>query len=276
VKDLHNNLSITAAALADLAHEARNSKALKDLIAAAMRLRDYVRWGPEALKAQTAPTRAMDIGSLISGMREFKAVGPDVQKVKNLLTFFVRSMLRMRPDFDLELLQELPGLDLVSSGISPWPGLHDDWAQLKADSAFVKSELAARANSFGAAGMERLGALVTSVETAEAEATKDLSKAAKALEDLGCYFGVRGPGAAAASAIPRKDPPGLMVLCQLDVLLSGFRRACDEVREQQSQPAASPRSGDNIERKQSSDSVGRRPSLMELARTASSQQNSNN
>merc|ERR1719482_2218536 len=53
--------SITTAALAAAAREARSSRTLKDFMTAAMQLRDYVQRGPDALTTTGAPPRVMDI-----------------------------------------------------------------------------------------------------------------------------------------------------------------------------------------------------------------------
>jgi len=225
-------------AFAKASQEIRNSKALKDFIDAAVSLRDYVQHGPQALRDRDAPARAMDIGSLLSGMREYKAAGPDSKKI-SLLVFFARSLLRMRPDFDAELVRELPSLvenrSLTSSGESPWPALYDSLSQLRADVSFASSELADHAGAYQDSGVKRLGTLIDALKNANVEASEAMGSTTAALEELGRYFGV--PGAREpvvvdkVPAVSRKDPSGIRILCQVATLLTGFRHTCAQVRE---------------------------------------------
>lgn len=246
------NVCQAARAFAAAAQGACESAALKDLVRAAMSLRNYVQRGPEALRSSSPAPRVMDIGSLLSSMKEFKAVDSGTPRV-NLLHFFATSLLRMRPDFDSQLQSQLPGL----SGLArlSWLGIMDGLAQLRADAAFVASELQGNAAAYGALGstaLGRLAALQASAEAADAAAAEAVGAAEAAVAKLGRYFGVPGAGAgaggdaaaaaaantAAGAASKRREPAGLMVLGQLAELLSGFRLACEEVRAQQREDGA--------------------------------------
>jgi len=230
-----------AGSLEAAAKGACTSTALKDLVRAAMSLRNYVQRGPEALHSAVPAPRVMDIGSLLSSMREFKAVDSGARRV-SLLCFFATSLLRMRPDFDAQLQAQLPGLGSLAR--LPWKGLADGLAQLRADAAFVATELRDSAAAYGAPGgpeLDRLTALAASAQAAVDIAAGALDSAQAALVELGRYFGVRGAGCdagAPAADAPRKEPSGLTVLGQLAELLAGFRVACEEVRMQQREEAS--------------------------------------
>jgi len=214
------------------------STTLKDLVRAALSLRDYVQRGPEALHSSSSAPRLMDIGSLISSMREFKAVDAGMRRV-SLLHFFATSLLRMRPDFDAQLQAQLPGLGALAR--LPWQGLADGLAQLRADAAFVATEMRDSAAAYGLLGspeLVRLAALVASAEAAADAGDAALEAAKAALAELGRYFGVPDAPAQQAAGAQRREPAGLAVLGQLAELLTGFRVACKEVRTQQREDPA--------------------------------------
>jgi hypothetical protein len=232
----HHILSV-AAALTNAAKEARSSRALKDLINAALALRDYVLHGPEALNDPGDQAQVMDIGSLISGMREFKAVGPDSNKI-SLLHFFARSLMRTNNEFDAELIRQLPGLTdgkTVTAQNTPWPELQDGLAQFAADAKFAAGELENHKGMYSGSSITVLTDLVERFADVANEAKRAIADAASVLEDLGRYFGV--PGAANKASTSKKNPSGLHVVCQLADLIAGFRRACAVVRAQQQQSA---------------------------------------
>eukprot|EP00929_Paragymnodinium_shiwhaense_P083445 TRINITY_DN4447_c0_g1_i1.p1 TRINITY_DN4447_c0_g1~~TRINITY_DN4447_c0_g1_i1.p1 ORF type:complete len:1015 (+),score=302.24 TRINITY_DN4447_c0_g1_i1:95-3139(+) len=224
------------------AEEACASSALKDLIRAAMRLRDYVQHGPQALQSAAAMPRVMDIGSLLSGMREFKATG--VQNM-SLLQFFVRNMLRSRSEFDAELEKELPSL--VTPPRETWEVLLNELAQLRMDANFVKTELAAARGDGKVYGeldgvsCKNLEALAVAAESSVTKATESMEASAAALDRLGRWFGFKEDAksnAAANGSAAKKSPAGARVLSQLTDLLSGFRRSCVEVRARERKEAA--------------------------------------
>jgi len=227
-----NNFCDEARSVALAAESACKSAALKDLIRAAMSLRNYVQHGPEALET---PIRVMDIGSLLSSMREFKGADAGARHM-NLLTFFASTLLVMRPEFDKRLDEQLP--DLAIAARTSWQGLRDSFAQLKADAACAEGELRDHSAAYGPTGsveLERLVTLATKCGVMVVTATQAMRSMISALEELGRYFGIPRCEASAPGSeqIPAKAPPGLAVLGHLAELLLGFRRACTEARGQQ-------------------------------------------
>jgi len=236
------NLCGAAADVAMVASEICSSCALKHLIRSALTIRDYVQQGPEALKGSSAP-RVMEIGSMLSGLREFKAATTPMEastgagKV-SLLHFFVRSLLRMKPQFDEELLQQMPSLEAAMR--TPWSGLCDALAQLRSDSAFAAAEMQEHAAAYqgsnadegGLSTFQRLELLSSISAQTEDEAVQALNAAVSALEELGRYFGIRVLESAKPmnGGVP-KDPPGLAVIREVQGLLQGIVRACNDVRE---------------------------------------------
>lgn len=229
-----------AADVAMAASEICLSGALKHLIRSAVTIRDYVQEGPKALKGSSAP-RVMEIGSMLSGLLQFKAAATPTEASTgrvSLLHFFVRSLLRMKPQFDEELLQQLPSLEAAMR--TPWSSLCDDLAQLRSDSAFAAVEVQEHAAAYqvtsadegGSATFQRLELLSSVASQTEDEAVQALNAAVSAMEELGRYFGIRvRQSTTPTSGGISKDPPGLAVIGELHGLLQGIVRACNEVRE---------------------------------------------
>lgn len=190
------------------AQEALDSALLKDLIRAALRLRSFVLHGPEASEGSEGG-RVMDLGSLLSGMREFK--GPQEKGRESLLRFFARSMLRVRENFDSRLSAELPSLSEASQIC--WKAVVADHVQLRSDVSFLARELEADRRQ-----------LLSQAQQALSSADAAVAESLQLLEQLAQYFGLRKD---------RKDelePSGLNVLRQLADLLHGFCRECAEER----------------------------------------------
>lgn len=218
-----------AKCFAEAAIVAQKSTMLKDLMHSALRLRDYVQRGPEALNKPSGPTRAMDIGSLLSSMLEFKSLEPTAGKM-NLLQFFARSLLRVRPDFDTRLEEQL--LELRAAMRHSWTTLHEDLKHIQAETAFVEKEAEEHANDYGPSGSAATTSLeqLASDAPAAMAASMDAVEAANtALRGLASYFGVNNRPPLTAE----KEPAGVVVLKHLTQLLDGFCRACAEVRNEQ-------------------------------------------
>lgn len=223
-----------------------DSTALKDFMRAAMSIRDYVMRGPDSLSEPGHGVKAMDIGSLLSGMREFKATSSNGE---TLLKFFARSMLRTTPEFDEDLKRDLlPSLNDAAQ--ITWAGLKTDFSQLRAESAFVAKELQNHSKEYGLEGSEvyaRFEAMVNSAAKRVADAEQAIASGEEALEELCRYFGVRG-GQRNEGEV--KEPHGLVLLCQLSDLITGFRQACAEVRP--TLPAAEGKRGSSVSRRSAS------------------------
>eukprot|EP00930_Biecheleria_cincta_P062357 TRINITY_DN47834_c0_g1_i1.p1 TRINITY_DN47834_c0_g1~~TRINITY_DN47834_c0_g1_i1.p1 ORF type:complete len:706 (-),score=153.57 TRINITY_DN47834_c0_g1_i1:43-2160(-) len=257
------DLCLEVSRIAAASQDVRKSVALKDLVCMALAVRSYVQHGPEALRPGfSSPQRAMEIGSLLSGMREFKAVAPGAKGV-SLLHFLAHSLLSVRPDHDTQLrteLSQLPGLELgpgqpseaSAPALSSWAGLCQTEAQLRSDAEFAEAELqasldansrpgssplasaasdvadeaadalAAAQDALAELARARLEVLAGSAKDAAAEAAGALAAAKDALGELAAYFSIRGG--------TQKEPPGLLLLGQLSDLVRGFLLVCDEVR----------------------------------------------
>lgn len=216
-----------ARAYAEAAASARSSTALKDFMRSALSLRDYALRGPGGTDMHSGPPPVMDIGSLLSGMREFKSVNPGQGQGSKvtLLNFFVRSMLRVNPGFDDELEGELR--KVIATQALTWSGLREETAHLAASASFAASEATDHAGAYGSPGSEaptRLSKLAEDAKAAAASANRAVDEARAVLDDLGRYFGV------GAKSQVGGEPSGAMVLRQLVDLVEGFRRACAEVR----------------------------------------------
>lgn len=251
--------------IAVAARDARRSAALKDLVCMALAVRSYVQHGPEALRPGCSlPQRAMEIGSLLSGMREFKAVAPGAKGV-SLLHFLAHSVLAVRTDHDAQLrteLAQLPGLpglkmgpgqaaEAVAPALSSWAGLCQAEAQLRSDAEFVAAELrspidsnrgpsstlagkqpdaADEAADALAAAQDALDELARARLEALAVAAKDA--AAEAADALAVVTDSLGELAAyfGVRAGTQKEPPGLLLLGQLADMVRGFLLVCDDVK----------------------------------------------
>lgn len=211
-----------------------------------MRLRDYVKRGPESREDTENYSRAMDIGTLLSGMREFKAVQPGARKV-SLLNYFARTLLRTNPEIEQQLIDQLPGVSIAAQ--IPWASIRDGAGQLRADASLATKE-AADSKSYGSAdgsnegfwgglrravvrdsGASRLAALASETAAASKEVDKAVYDASAALGDVAKYFGIQ----ATASA---NCPAGLTILVQLTDLCAGFAQTCEEIRPFAASPDA--------------------------------------
>merc|ERR1712217_233217 len=146
----------------------------------------------------------------------------------SLLHFFVRSLLRMRQDFDTRLCEQLPGMREAAR--LSWAGLREGLSQLRSDAGFVASEAKESTATYGPEPTQHLSRFATRATEAAAEAAAAIEVANGALAELARYFGVRDANATSRPGDP-KEPPGLTILCQLSELLVGFLRTCEEVRE---------------------------------------------
>jgi len=252
--------------------QVRESSALKELVWTAMRLRDYVKRGPESREDTENYSRAMDIGTLLSGMREFKAVQPGARKV-SLLNYFARTLLRTNPEIEQQLIDQLPGVSIAAQ--IPWASIRDGAGQLRADASLATKE-AADSKSYGSAdgsnegfwgglrravvrdsGASRLAALASETAAASKEVDKAVYDASAALGDVAKYFGIQ----ATASA---NCPAGLTILVQLTDLCAGFAQTCEEIRPS----AASPDAGFEKQRTAGEDDViGNQPGIGLMSKT---------
>eukprot|EP00931_Biecheleriopsis_adriatica_P092709 TRINITY_DN6649_c0_g2_i1.p1 TRINITY_DN6649_c0_g2~~TRINITY_DN6649_c0_g2_i1.p1 ORF type:complete len:355 (+),score=102.69 TRINITY_DN6649_c0_g2_i1:1183-2247(+) len=213
-----------AGTITDAAKQVCQSSCLQDIVRAALSLRDYMKLGPEALRSDARAPEVMDISSLISGLKEFKAAAPGAQRSVTLLHFFVHSLLRVRPDIHTCLEQELSMLP--SACRSSWPGIRDMVAQLDSDAKFVAEELRSFAETYGEPGSQernRLSDLASAAGSAAAMASEAMASADAALRDLARYFGLKSSNQSA------QDMPGLALLRQLVELQQGLHQACIEV-----------------------------------------------
>mmetsp|Transcript_77555 Transcript_77555/g.136841 ORF Transcript_77555/g.136841 Transcript_77555/m.136841 type:complete len:768 (+) Transcript_77555:64-2367(+) len=249
-----DSLKLEAGIITEAACQACGSQALKDLVRAAVNLRHYVQLGPEALRSNGKPRQIMDVSSLISGLREFKAVRPDAKGV-NLLLFFAHSLLRTSQDFDVELERDLSMLPVASR--SSWTGLWETVAHLQSDKEFIEAELKNSAGAYGEPGSQertRLASLGSLASDAALSSKEVMTSTTAALDELCTYFGLK------CQAKNKKDHPGLTLLTQLAEMMRGFRLACDEVRQERHDGPAEVSFGEPAASVASSRSVSPAPS----------------